>query len=266
MQRRPRVPEMERPMTAVGLAAAAQQPPTFLATLPTGELVITHCETHTLLVLTVGGELRNVVDPGGSLLAFPMGVACDGSALFVVDGYGDCVHRFSLPALQPEASSRGGGAMHYPHGCCLHRPSRSDRQPLLYVADWGHHRIVALDAATLTEVFSFGGKGCAVGQFRYPRGVTSLAPSDLLVVSDTDNHRLSIHDGSSGDALRIVGGVEQPYSAVGAPNGGAAPDTLFVATMGGRLCLVRIEAGAGSGSGAGTPTTEMAMPTGGRLL
>ena len=278
---------MERPYTAIGRAARAETPPSCVATLPGGELVITAHETHQLLVISVSGELRNVVDPAGEFLTFPTGCACDNAALFVVDGLGDRVHKFSLPRLQHVICSELSGypnfpdLLHYPQGACTHRAS--GKPALLYVADWGHHRIVALDSENLRECFSFGRKGSAPGEFMYPRGVASLAPADELCVTDTDNNRLQLFS-CRGEPLRVIGGISQPYAAVAAPGGcEAGPDTVFIAMMNGQLRLKRLAAEPrSSANGADiwradddpsrvgldrdeASDEEMSMPTGGRL-
>ena len=279
-------------MTAVGRAAARQTPPAYLCKLPGGEICVTQEPTHQLLCLTLSGELRNVVDPGGELLKFPTGVACDGTHLFVADGFGDRVHKLKLPGFRPVSTTDADLGLQYPHGVCLHpSPEQSggttDWGPaqLLFVADWGNHRIVALDPATLSQVYSFGAKGRHPGELMYPRGVASL-PSDRLLLADTDNNRLQIVKASTGAPLTSIGGVEQPYSAIGAPGPGGE-GLAFVATMGGRLCIMplRDESCTSSSSPNTSPTKrngntttttlpldrigltkEVAMPSGGRIL
>ena len=273
-------------MTAIGKAALSAQPPTFCCLLPNGELCVTQEPSHQLLCLTLSGELRNVVDAEGSLLSFPTGIACDGESLFVTDGMRDRVHKLSIAhGFKPVGCSLrgdGGGArLHYPHGGCLHATGGGGS--LLFVADWGNHRIVALDANSphLAQRYAFGKKGRAPGQLMYPRGVASLS-DDTLLVADTDNNRLQLVD-AAGSFLRCIGGVEQPYAAVGAPSGGLA----FVATMGGRLCIMPLAGrsdaegcdgggglgGGGGGSGPASPSRlnsihakELAMPSAGRIL
>ena len=206
---------MERPMTAVGRAAAAAQPPSFSCLLPNGELCITQEPTHTLLCLTVSGELRNAVDPSGRLLNFPMGCVCDEGALYVADGFSNQVHKLRLPDFKHKASTALSLGLDYPHGVCIGACSGVS---ILFVADWGNHRILAIDPATLGLMYEFGSKGSAPGEFRYPRGVTSLEPGgrERLLVADTDNDRLQILS-TRGEPLMVVHGIEQPYAAICAP-------------------------------------------------
>jgi hypothetical protein len=276
-------------MTAVGKAALSQTPPAFACKLPGGELCVTQEPHHQLLCLTLSGELRNVVDPSGELLQFPTGIACDGESLFVADGLGDRVHRLRLPNFRLCASTSDDLSLHYAHGVCLHPTVEMEGSGggsvarTLFVADWGNHRIVALDPDTLAVSFVFGRKGRGPGELMYPRGVASLS-EDRLLIADTDNDRLQIVEASSGAFLCQIGGVEQPYAAVGAP--GAGGDGLsFVATMAGRLSILPISrrdesqnesGGAGGAGGAGTGAggalssmrlmKEVAMPSGGRIL
>lgn len=207
--------DMERPMTAVGRAAMAAQPPSFSCLLPNGELCITQEPTHTLLCLTVSGELRNVVDPAGSLLNFPMGCACDEGALYVADGFGNQVHKLRLPDFKHEASSSMSVGLDYPHGMCIGKISGVS---ILFVADWGNHCIRAIDPATLSLMYEFGSKGSGPGEFRYPRGVTSLEAGggEHLLVADTDNNRLQLLS-TRGEPLAVFDGIEQPYAAMCAP-------------------------------------------------
>lgn len=171
-------------MTAVGKAALAAQPPTVCCLLPSGEICVTQEPSHQLLILTLSGELRNVVDAEGSLLSFPTGVACDAEHMYVTDGMRDRVHQLSVRrGFKPTACSLGGdgrGArLHYPHGSCLIDPP-SGGGALLFVADWGNHRILALDAGSgpdaLAVKFSFGRKGRQPGQLMYPRNVAGRWP------------------------------------------------------------------------------------------
>ena len=262
-----------RPTTAVGHAAASQQPPSVCCLLPSGEICVAQEPTHQLLILTLSGELRNVVDVEGSLLSFPTGLACDSRFLYVTDGMRDRVHQLSIrDGFKPHACSfrtgNGRDGMYYPHGSCL-LSLQPGAPPTLFVADWGNHRIVALDTSSdLDVLYSFGQKGRGAGQLMYPRGVAAL-PDSKLLVSDTDNNRLQIAS-ADGTFLRCIGGLRQPYAAVGVPGNGLT----FVATMSGRLCMVALEGSQGrllnavDGSTIETMAIEedAAMPADGQIL
>lgn len=245
-------------MTAVGRAAARQTPPNYCCKLPMGEICVTQEPSHQLLCLTLGGELRNVVDPAGELLQFPTGVACDGASLFVADGLGDRIYRLRVPDFQLITMSDETLGLHYAHGVCLHDDGGDGAVVTLFVADWGNHRLLALDPATLALRYVLGRKGRAPGDLMYPRGVASL-PNDEILVADTDNHRLQVLHARSGAPIRQIGGVEQPYTAVPAPGPGGE-GLAFVATMGGRLCILPIH---DSSSTGGTPSgTPLGTPSG----
>ena len=283
-------------MTAVGRAAARQTPPNYCCKLPMGEICVTQEPSHQLLCLTLGGDLRNVVDPMGELLKFPTGIACDGASLFVADGFNDKIYRLRVPDFQVITTSEDSLGLHYAHGMCLHDDGTDVAVVTLFVADWGNHRLLALDPATLSLRYALGRKGREPGDLMYPRGVASL-PGNRLLVADTDNNRLQILDARLGTPIREIGDVEQPYCAIPAPGPGGE-GLAFVATMGGRLCIMPIHDGSstttdgaagsptrrgGGGGGAGygvdgravSPATALArvgrtkevpMPSGGRLL
>ena len=134
--------------------------PSFVHSLPGGDLIITDSRMHTLHVLSLAGDLKRVLDD--EALQFPMGVASDGDVLFVADGLGDCIHSLRLSTGAPLSSV---GGLSYPHGLAVAGGT-------LYVADWGNHRIMTFDRDTLQPLGPIGrGPGEGEGELCYPRGV-----------------------------------------------------------------------------------------------
>ncbi len=62
---------------------------------------------------------------------------------------------------------------------------------LLYVADFGNHRIQAFRSCDGSFVSSWGGEGTAAGAFQKPIAV-AVGPSNLVYISDFGNHRVQV--------------------------------------------------------------------------
>jgi DNA-binding beta-propeller fold protein YncE len=75
----------------------------------------------------------------------------------------------------------------------------------LYVTDILKHRVVVLDKASGDELFAFGSKGDAPGNFLHPTNL-AFAPDGSLYVTDTSNFRLQQFD-KEGELVRTVGKV-----------------------------------------------------------
>ena len=123
-----------------------------------------------------------ITQAGENYLLSPVGVALGRDRIYVSDSVAGKVLIFD----------RDGESIGVADG--LKRPTglafdaESNR---LYVAETLRHRIVVLDA-TGRELFSFGTRGKAVGQFNYP---THLFLRDgMLYVNDTMNFRLQAFD------------------------------------------------------------------------
>lgn len=196
--------------------------PTFVHSLPGGELVMTDARTHTLHVLTLQGEFRRTITGDGDGIGFPMGVASHGDVLFVADGLTDAVHRLQLSTGRMLASV---GGLSCPHSLAIAGDT-------LYCADWGNHRVQCFDVRTLQPLMSIGGLGENNGALCYPRGLAT-AGSELFV-ADTENHRVQVFT-LSGRHVRSIGPIRQPYAVA------VAYGRLFVAQMDGRLKILSLE-------------------------
>jgi len=103
------------------------------------------------------------------------------------------------------------GQFNRPTGVCLGPAPGGGGDQLLYVADYGNHRVQVLNATTGAHVRTIGTgtEGDAVGQFRYPWYVFCLAipgrEEPLLYVSDCGNHRVQVFNGISGSPVVAPG-------------------------------------------------------------
>ena len=196
--------------------------PTFVHSLPGGELVVTDDRTHTLHVLTLQGEFRRTITGDGDGIGFAMGVASHGDVLFVADGLTDVVHRLQLSTGRILASA---GGLSCPHSLAVAGDT-------LFCADWGNHRVQCFDARSLQPLMSIGGFGEGDGALCYPRGLAT-AGSELFV-ADTENHRVQVFT-LGGRHVRSIGPIRQPYAVA------VAHGRLFVAQMDGRLKILSLE-------------------------
>lgn len=91
----------------------------------------------------------------------------------------------------------------------------------LFIADTGHHRIVAAtDDGTVTAVFGSGREGFADGgaaeaSFSSPQGL--VADGDTLYVADTNNHAIRAIDLITGEVTTLAGNGEQGWPPTAGP-------------------------------------------------
>ena len=145
-------------------------------------------------------------------------------------------------------------------------PDGSNRPAILYVAEYGAHRVQALDANTDTHLryFGTGTAGAGMDQFNRPWAVAiheaeagSGQPS-LLFVADYCNHRIQVFHAESGAHVRTIGTSGKAGNAPGqfnypsglalrppGPYGSGKPLILFVADRGNhRIQAVNADTGA----------------------
>jgi len=165
----------------------------------------------------------------------------------------------------------------------VHADPSSDR---LFIADTGHHRIIAAtDNGAVTAVFGSGKEGFEDGSgteasFSSPQGL--LVDGDTLYVADTNNHAVRSVDLSTGTVTTLAGTGEQGWPPVAGPVGEAvlnspwalelANEDLYVANAGTHqiwtINLAASTAGPSVGSAAeGTVNgpllqAELAQPSG----
>ncbi len=135
----------------------------------------------------------------------------------LVDEFGATGQIDSTPLpLLLEADRTPNTLLSYPGK--VHADPSSER---LFVADTGHHRIIAAnDDGTVTAVFGSGIEGFEDGigraaAFSSPQGI--VVDGDTLYVADTGNHAVRAVDLSTGAVTTIVGTGAQGWPPVGGP-------------------------------------------------
>jgi sugar lactone lactonase YvrE len=198
---------------------------------------------------------------GASSLAEPMGIATDGTSIFVVDARNHRVLGWDAGAVsgasaswvigQPSFVSNGfnassvakGGTLAQPRGLALVGDD-------LFVADTANHRVLDLDAKSAlvlkkvygqpNDVLALPNAGGApsASTLSSPQGV--FADANHVVVADTGNHRVLVFDPKSSSASVVLG--QPDFTTVGANTGGPSGSTLFqpkgVCSDGNRLFVV----------------------------
>lgn len=102
--------------------------------------------------------------------------------------------------------------LQHAHGLA-HITDGVEGKPTLYVADTGHHRIIALDPKTMTPRFVFAREGGGEGELRSPRGVAAMG--ETLVVADAGNYRVCVFS-LRGTFQRAIG--ERPPRPIDRPS------------------------------------------------
>ncbi len=120
--------------------------------------------------------------------------------LFVADSGGDRILRYALDpdSLQPYGAPRSTS------GLGIKRPQGVGVNPAgdrLYVPDNQNHRLLVLDATSLTRIASAGTFGSDPGEFKFPYDVAVDARNQAYV-GDNINGRVNVFDGT---ALNLVG-------------------------------------------------------------
>jgi DNA-binding beta-propeller fold protein YncE len=147
------------------------------------------------------GVLRGVVS---RVIATPrvmsssngVAVSRDGSTLLVsnLDGGSHAIHAFGVADGSRRAiGKRGDGPLEF-HSPCQVWIAADD---FMFVADWGNDRV-----QVLTPTLDFHGF-VGVGQLLAPRGV--CANANIIVVSESDAHRISVFSRATGDLLTRFG-------------------------------------------------------------
>ena len=119
---------------------------------------------------------------GEGQLSCPRGIGVSANGQVFV-AHNHCVNVFREDGTF--IRSIGQGKLRYPKDVLVHSSG------LVYVADWGNHRI-AVFSQEGELVYSLGSWGGGKGEFKYPRGVAVSPDNYHLYISDTDNHRVQV--------------------------------------------------------------------------
>ena len=179
--------------------------PTFVASLPSGDLVVADTGNHRLQVVAPDGSARRTIGGRGTSagqLKYPRGVAIDGGNVFVADSFNNRVSKFELAtgALLGTVGTigHGDGQLKFPLGLAI---AQVGAQKRLYVADEKNHRVCAF-SLELEFLFAFGAKGGAPGEFLHPCSVA--AHGGELLVAEGGNHRVQA-SGAAGTERHTTG-------------------------------------------------------------
>ena len=90
------------------------------------------------------------------------------------------------------------------YGCAI---LQTASEKLLFVSD-NNHKVTVFNFDSGAKVREFGSNGSANGQFKYPVAMTIFhSPTGpQLLVSDSNNHRVQVHDALTGNYIRTIGG------------------------------------------------------------
>ena len=128
------------------------------------------------------------------------GIAVDNKGyLYVADCALHCIQKFTLTGQfvsQFGSIGTGEGQLNKPYGLVL---SRSE---LLFVCEYGNHRIHVFNNEVFT--YTFGRYGKESGRFNYPCELTLNSNEDQLFITDYNNHRVQVFT-PSGQFLRLFG-------------------------------------------------------------
>jgi len=212
-----------------------------------------------LQIFSADGTPKRVIL--GSRPGHPTGLATDGVHIWVADSSNCSVAKVRLPDGSDvlRTGSYGSDANEFsgPEGLAL-------VHGMLFVADQGNHRIVMLDAATLTWRGAFGSKGSGCGQLCNPVGLTAIG--DELYVRDTSNHRIQVFDVSGAHGAGVCGAYLRSFGGPGKAPGQFDEPTGMAHDGRGRLLVS--EAGAKRVqvlTTTGEPLQVLPLPQAGRL-
>jgi len=133
---------------------------------------------------------------------YPIGVALDSSGnLYVADTDGHRIRKITSEGVvttiagSSQGDKEGTGTearFRNPRGVVVDTSGDND---LIYVADYGNHRIRKITSEGVVTTLAGSTAGFADGtgtaaQFYYPNDVDVDSSSGILYVADTDNHRI----------------------------------------------------------------------------
>jgi len=177
--------------------------PTYPIAMPNGKLCVADSGAHRLVLLSAAG--KRVKQPKRlPVLNLPTGVACSDSSIYVADQGTHQIHRLDLSDFSPAGIAGGPGSgvgqLTSPQGLVLYRD-------VLYVSDSLNHRVAMFHPLLLDPLGEpFGHEGAGAGELCYPHGLAVVETDGdaLLVVADTQNHRLQMFS-LVGDFVRAIG-------------------------------------------------------------
>ncbi len=149
-----------------------------------------------------------LIDPAGNVVGMHAGEGVYEIAQPVIESllyeFSEQIDRSPLP-IAPERARAANTVLSYPG-----KVAAGDG--IIFIADTGHHRVVAADPATgeITAVYGNGQAGFASGsaleaQFDSPQGLAFDPVTDTLYVADTNNHAIRTVDIATGTVATLSG-------------------------------------------------------------
>ncbi|KAL5496791.1 hypothetical protein EMCRGX_G013149 [Ephydatia muelleri] len=129
----------------------------------------------------------------------PLCVAIHDNGDIYVGSYDHCIYVFDQTGQLKNtigSSGSGNGQFSSPYGISI-------KGDVLYVADYGNHRVQKLTSSG-KFLHKFGQQGSGQGQFNSPVAVI-IDSNNKLIVSENHNHRIQIFNENGGWLLTIVG-------------------------------------------------------------
>lgn len=176
-----------------------------------GELFVADTNNHRVSVFdqVTGVYLRSIGSHGTGYgqLASPYGVCVDKvkSQVFVADYENHRVSIFDETTGEFRRFIGHGfgslpGQLNQPISLCLH-------EDYLFVADYSNNRVQVFDKDSGLLLRQLGSQGNTnlPGTFNGPRGLCIDCASNILFVSDRENHRIQLYDKNTLEFLRCIG-------------------------------------------------------------
>jgi hypothetical protein len=121
-------------------------------------------------------------------------------------------HRFTIGRENDDGFAVG--QLYWPRGIALQLPSAASPLHLLYVVEYGNHRVSVFNALTGEHVRMLGAvEGSGTGQLKSPWGVAvqpayAKYPGGAVYVADYGNRRVQVFDVTTGQHLGILAGSQ----------------------------------------------------------
>ena len=247
-----------------------------------GDIVVADPANGTIKVFSQGGALLRTLDPDGSRMPAPTGVAVDRYGRIAVSGAGEAKTLALIDPVSGSAHGRiefvdgGGGGGGREEGTGLAGVAIAHGGDIMVVDR--SDSVVIVAAASLRKTAELASAGGDDGSFRSPADVAVDPADGRIIVADTGNHRVQVFDSST--RHRLTFGSEgsgmlhmrSPMGVAAGPGG-----TIVVADtgndrvavydrLGGHAVAVEGAAGAPDPAALDSPGSVSVDPADGRII
>ncbi|CAF3906871.1 unnamed protein product, partial [Rotaria sp. Silwood1] len=198
------------------------------------------------------------------------------SLLYIADVYDNRIQAWKVGDSTGTTVTGGSNAVAGNTSTDLNNPFSVyvDSNNNTYVADTYNHRIQFWSSGALngTTLIGTGVNGSALNQLNYPRDLTYDSSSNILYISDTDNHRILSYTSGASNGIVVAGGngPGTTYNQLFSPDGiyfDSSSNSLYITNFGAHT-IVRWIVGssgwtlvAGSIGSAGSTSTLLNSPS-----